>query len=652
MAASDIVIRGAREHNLRDISLTLPRNKLIVMTGVSGSGKSSLAFDTLYAEGQRRYVESLSSYARQFLGQMPKPEVDSITGLAPSISIQQKASGRNPRSTVGTITEIYDYLRVLFARVGTASCYQCGRAITAQTREHILDNVLRLPEGTKYQVLAPLIERQKGEFKDLFVDLLKRGFLRARVDGKIVQLTDDLQLDKQMKHTIDVVVDRLVAGKTPRARVAEAIETALNLAERKLVIAREVDRDQSMAADDEQDSSETATSARVTKAATRKSSSRRDNPLESDAHSNAQSSVEQLFSCDYACTHCGISYQQPSPQLFSFNSPQGMCPDCQGLGIRYDFAIDRLVPDDQLTIQKGAIVVLGKLSSVGKWRKHILKGVARAIEIDLGLEEDSFFKTKWRDLADAAKHLFLYGTGSRNITFAYRTGNGVWKRGGTYAGFIPELLDEYRKTRNPMRRVQLEKYMHETGCASCGGRRLNIEASSYRLTSKSAEIAHEERRTALDRRNDQEKKSRRDAIRLASKGTPPLALSLPEVCSLSTLAAWEFFDELELSDTGQFIASEALKEIRGRLGFLLRCGLDYLTLDRTAPTLSGGESQRIRLAGQIGCGLVGVVYILDEPSIGLHPRDNTMLLDSLKDLRDQGNTVIVVEHDDENNEGR
>ncbi len=647
MAASDIVIRGAREHNLRDISLTLPRNKLIVMTGVSGSGKSSLAFDTLYAEGQRRYVESLSSYARQFLGQMPKPEVDSITGLAPSISIQQKASGRNPRSTVGTITEIYDYLRVLFARVGTASCYQCGRAITAQTREHILDNVLRLPEGTKYQVLAPLIERQKGEFKDLFVDLLKRGFLRARVDGKIVQLTDDLQLDKQMKHTIDVVVDRLVAGKTPRARVAEAIETALNLAERKLVIAREVDRDQSMAADDEQDSSETATSARVTKAATRKSSSRRDNPLESDAHSNAQSSVEQLFSCDYACTHCGISYQQPSPQLFSFNSPQGMCPDCQGLGIRYDFAIDRLVPDDQLTIQKGAIVVLGKLSSVGKWRKHILKGVARAIEIDLGLEEDSFFKTKWRDLADAAKHLFLYGTGSRNITFAYRTGNGVWKRGGTYAGFIPELLDEYRKTRNPMRRVQLEKYMHETGCASCGGRRLNIEASSYRLTSKSAEIAHEERRTALDRRNDQEKKSRRDAIRLASKGTPPLALSLPEVCSLSTLAAWEFFDELELSDTGQFIASEALKEIRGRLGFLLRCGLDYLTLDRTAPTLSGGESQRIRLAGQIGCGLVGVVYILDEPSIGLHPRDNTMLLDSLKDLRDQGNTVIVVEHDDE-----
>lgn len=611
MPASDIVIRGAREHNLRDVNLTLPRNQLIVMTGVSGSGKSSLAFDTLYAEGQRRYVESLSSYARQFLGQMPKPEVDSITGLAPSISIQQKASGRNPRSTVGTITEIYDYLRVLYARVGIPSCYQCGRAITAQTREHILDNVLRLPDGTRYQVLAPLIQRQKGEFKDLFTDLLKRGFLRARVDGKFVQLTDELHLDKQMKHTIDVVVDRMIAGKTPRARVAEAIESALNLAERKLVISREADKEVPDGEDD--------------------------------------SPAEQLYSCDYACTHCGISYQQPSPQLFSFNSPQGMCADCQGLGIRFDFAVDRLVPDDSLTIQKGAIVVLGKLSSVGRWRKHILKGVARAIEIDLDLPEDSFFKTKWKELPEAARTLFLYGTGARNITFAYRmSGGGVWKRGGTYAGFIPELLDEYRKTRNPMRRVQLEKYMHETRCASCGGKRLSKEASSYRLTSRSAAQAIEERRSTTPVAT-RKTSARGQGATATSAGDRKsvLSLSLPEVCSLSTLAAWEFFGELELSETSQFIAAEALKEIRGRLGFLLRCGLDYLTLDRTAPTLSGGESQRIRLAGQIGCGLVGVVYILDEPSIGLHPRDNVMLLDSLKDLRDQGNTVIVVEHDDE-----
>ncbi len=702
MPASDIVIRGAREHNLQDVSLTLPRNQLIVMTGVSGSGKSSLAFDTLYAEGQRRYVESLSSYARQFLGQMPKPDVDSITGLAPSIAIQQKASGRNPRSTVGTITEIYDYLRVLFARVGVPTCYQCGRAITAQTREHILDRVLRLPDGTKYSVLAPLVQRQKGEFKDLFVDLLKRGFLRARVDGKLVQLTDDLQLDKQMKHTIDIVVDRLIAGKTPRARVAEAIETALNLAERRLVIARESTFSGAGAngTEAEQEATEVATSGRGKKAAGKRAAQaeKAAGPTESRTTKTAKrgarhvefeddeegpgaadaESLDELYSCDYACLHCGISYDQPSPQLFSFNSPQGMCQDCQGLGIRYDFAVDRLVPDDSLTIQKGAIVVLGKLSSVGKWRKHILKGVGRAIEIDLDLAEDSFFKTKWRDLPAEAKKRFLYGLGSRNITFAYRSGHAVWKRGGTYAGFIPELLDEYRKTRNPMRRVQLEKYMHETGCASCAGSRLNKQAGSYRIISHNSQAARNERRgvkvvaEAADaddslatafREGDGPQTSAPAKTKANRRGqkttgeengsTPlngtaePLALSLPEVCSLSTLAAWEFFGDLELTETGRYIASEALKEIRGRLGFLLRCGLDYLTLDRTAPTLSGGESQRIRLAGQIGCGLVGVVYILDEPSIGLHPRDNVMLLDSLKDLRDQGNTVIVVEHDDE-----
>ncbi len=660
MPASDIVIRGAREHNLQNVSVSLPRNQLIVMTGVSGSGKSSLAFDTLYAEGQRRYVESLSSYARQFLGQMPKPDVDSITGLAPSISIQQKASGRNPRSTVGTITEIYDYLRVLFARVGTPTCYQCGRPITAQTREHILDSVLRLPDGTKYQVLAPLVQRQKGEFKDLFVDLLKRGFLRARVDGKIVQLTDSLQLDKQMKHTIDVVVDRLIAGKTPRARLAEAIEAALNLAERRLVIAREPDRDATpqVSATDEQAAEATtgkkpapgkrpARAAKIADVGTSKRISKKVQAERLDEEDPAEGHVEdtpdQLYSCDYACTHCGISYDQPSPQLFSFNSPQGMCPDCQGLGIRFDFAIDRLVPDDSLSIQKGAIVVLGKLSSVGKWRKHILKGVARAIELDLGLPEDSFLKSRWCDLPQEGKRLFLYGLGSRNITFAYRAGHAVWKRGGTYAGFIPELLEEYRKTRNPMRRVQLEKYMHETGCASCAGTRLNKQAGSYRIASKSGQTARDERRGL---HGEQKSKSAVNGS-TATAVAEPLALSLPEVCSLSTLAAWEFFGELELGETGQFIAAEVLKEIRGRLGFLLRCGLDYLTLDRTAPTLSGGETQRIRLAGQIGCGLVGVVYILDEPSIGLHPRDNVMLLDSLKDLRDQGNTVIVVEHDDE-----
>ena len=750
------------------------------MTGVSGSGKSSLAFDTLYAEGQRRYVESLSSYARQFLGQMPKPEVDSITGLAPSIAIQQKSSGRNPRSTVGTITEVYDYLRVLFARVGTPSCHQCSQPITAQTREHILDSVLRLPDGTKFQVLAPLIQRQKGEYKDLFEDLLKRGFLRARVDGKLVQLTDDLKLDKQMKHTIDVVIDRLVAGKTPRARLAEAIEAALNLAKGKLVIsvdgeahvpsppsseerarvrgpngenASPLQSDSSLVLPQQKGkkssrSSKVATPSKAPLTLTLSPEDGGEGTGE-DGSSSASSTfnpqpstLDQLYSTDYACIHCNISYQEPSPQLFSFNSPQGMCPDCTGLGVRFDFQTERLVPDDSLSIQKGAIVVLGKLSSIGKWRKSIFKGVARAIEIELGLTEDSFLKTKWSVLPDAAKQLFLYGLGAKNITFAYRNGSSIWKRGGTYAGFIPELLDEYRKTRNPMRRMQLEKYMHETGCASCGGSRLNKEACSYKVTSKSAsrsdgpplappvfESPHwrgegkgegpngndalnsasastlppSPRRGGSGRGADErgesvsqstplpnpphpgegtgKKKGRRavgaaarseepltltlspqsrgegtgeDSPRSASSSASPSAssptansLSLPAVCHLSVLEAWEFFGELELSETGRFIATEVLKEIRGRLGFLLRCGLDYLTLDRTAPTLSGGETQRIRLAGQIGCGLVGVVYILDEPSIGLHPRDNVMLLDSLKDLRDQGNTVIVVEHDDE-----
>ena len=614
MPASDIVIRGAREHNLQNVSLTLPRNQLIVMTGVSGSGKSSLAFDTLYAEGQRRYVESLSSYARQFLGQMPKPEVDSITGLAPSISIQQKASGRNPRSTVGTITEIYDYLRVLYARVGQPTCYKCGRPITAQTRDHILDSILRLPEGTRFQVLAPLVQRQKGEFRDLFEDLLKRGFLRARVDGKLVQLTDDLKLDKQMKHTIDVVIDRLESGRSQRARIAEAVDGALNLADRRLIVSTEP--------------AERSAPAGETRSNPRRKSDRRSKQAETLDDDldlpTQQTATDTLYSTDYACTHCGISYEPPTPQLFSFNSPQGMCPDCSGLGVRFDFMPERLVPDDSLSIQKGAIVVLGKLASVGKIRKQILKGVARAIELDTGKSEDSFLKTRWKDLSEEARRLFLYGLGSRNITFTFRYSGGAWKRGGTYPGFIPELLDEYRKTRNPMRRLQLEKYMHEAVCSTCAGKRLNQQAGSYGITSRSLPAA-------LGRPSE-------------TDSLPNL--SLPEVCSLSIVDAWDFFGDLVLDETAQFIASEVLKEIRGRLGFLLRCGLDYLTLDRTAPTLSGGESQRIRLAGQIGCGLVGVVYILDEPSIGLHPRDNTMLLDSLKDLRDQGNTVIVVEHDE------
>jgi len=608
MPSSDIVIRGAREHNLRDVNLSLPRNKLIVMTGVSGSGKSSLAFDTLYAEGQRRYVESLSSYARQFLGQMPKPDVDSVTGLAPSISIQQKAAGRNPRSTVGTITEIYDYLRVLFARVGTGHCEKCGRPITAQTVEQILEHILRIPEGERFSVLAPIVVNQKGEFRDLFEDLLKQGYLRARVDGKVVQLTEDLHLDRHMRHNIEVVIDRLTAGKTGRTRLAEAVENALRLSGGTLLVSTEdkASRERQRPED----------GGRRSEVGGRKSEDEDHSPLTTHHSPLTPNGTDRLYSAHYSCTHCGISYEPPSPQLFSFNSPLGMCLDCTGLGMRHDFILERLIPDEKQSLWSGAIELIGPVRKIGKWRRHLFHGAAGAIEKDLGLPDDSLLKTPWREVSDEAKKLLLHGTGKRHITFAWRYGGGVWKHGGTWDGVIPDLLDNYRKTGSPMRRRQLEKYMDFAVCQTCGGTRLNAQARNVRITSKST------------------------ACGFAS-------LSLPEVCALSTIDAFHFFQELDLDDTGRIIAEEALKEIRGRLGFLLRCGLDYLALDRTAPTLSGGESQRIRLAGQIGCGLVGVVYVLDEPSIGLHHRDNRLLLDSLCDLRDQGNTVIVVEHDEE-----
>ena len=412
----EIVIRGAREHNLRDVSLTLPKNQLIVMTGVSGSGKSSLAFDTLYAEGQRRYVESLSSYARQFLGQMPKPEVDSITGLAPSISIQQKASGRNPRSTVGTITEIYDYLRVLYARVGQQNCHQCGQPITAQSTEQIIDTIARLEAGTKFSVLAPVIQGQKGEYRDLFEDLLKQGFVRARVDGKIVPLADDLKLDRQMRHNIEVVVDRLVAGKASRTRLTEAVEQALKLGNGNLVVLK----DEGGRMKDE----------------------------DPDGQNFILPASSFILSSDFACTSCGISFEPPSPQLFSFNSPQGMCLDCNGLGERFEFVLESLVVDEKKSLWTGALAILGAIKGIGRWRRHIYQGVGRAIETDLGLDDDAVLKTPWAKLADETKQLFLYGLGGRHITYEWRYRGGIWKHGGTFDGFIPELLEGYRKTNN------------------------------------------------------------------------------------------------------------------------------------------------------------------------------------------------------------
>ena len=625
MPASDIVIQGAREHNLRDVSLVLPRNQLICLTGVSGSGKSSLAFDTVYAEGQRRYVESLSSYARQFLGQMPKPDVDFIGGLSPSISISQKSTGNNPRSTVGTITEIYDYLRVLYARVGQGHCPQCERPITAQSREQILHRILELPVGTKFSVLAPLIRQQKGEYKDLFVDLLKQGFVRARVDGTIVQLSDNLSLDRQMRHDIEVVIDRLAIRPDVRPRLSEAVELALKMGEGNLVVAVETitpSLPPSVApSDDETEGQSGGEKERGRRRRARAAA--RDGDI--------------LFSSAYACTHCNLSFEPPSPQLFSFNSPQGMCPSCMGLGEMYSFDPELMIPNPRLSFKEGAIEILGPWHDLGRWRRHIFQGVADTMERKSGLKKGTMLDDPWNKLTGDAQQWWLYGTGKEHITYTWRSGSSPMMYGGKFEGIIPELDGKYRGTKSGIHLRQLERYMSHVHCPACHGERLVPQARAVRITSNSHKPDAPARETPAIAKT---------GVSLA--GASGLrSLTLPQVCSLAISDAAAFFRELDLDATQQIIAAEVLKEIRTRLGFLIDVGLEYLTLDRTAPTLAGGESQRIRLAGQIGSGLVGVLYILDEPSIGLHPRDNDRLLATLRRLRDMGNTVIVVEHDEE-----
>ncbi|MEX1223099.1 MAG: excinuclease ABC subunit A, partial [Pirellulales bacterium] len=489
MAAADIVIKGAREHNLQSVNVELPRNQLICLTGVSGSGKSSLAFDTLYAEGQRRYVESMSSFARQFLGQMPKPEVDHISGLSPTISISQKTSGQNPRSTVGTITEIYDYLRVLYARAGQGYCPYCGQEITAQTREQIIERILQLPAGTRYSVLAPKIRRQKGEYKDLFEDLLKQGFVRARVDGNIVSLNDDLQLDRQMRHNIEVVVDRLEAKKDVRPRLAEAVELALKIGQGHMIVAVE---------EGEADGSKPQGKRRKSK-------------------SGVAGDIQ--LSSHFACTPCGESFEPLSPQLFSFNSPQGMCPECDGLGDYYNFDPALLIPDDALSFKQGALPLVGKWKDMGRWRRHIFQGVAETMERKLELPEGLLLDTPWRELTEEQRDILLWGTGEEHITFTWRAGAAGQKYGGTYDGIIPDLLAKYRNSKSKPQRRALEKYMNTIACSECEGDRLNAQARSVRIATASPWFAEYFTETNL---------------------------SLPEVCALSVADAARFFEELQL----------------------------------------------------------------------------------------------------------
>ncbi len=580
MEPKTITVKGAREHNLRNVSLKLPRGKLICLTGVSGSGKSSFAFDTLFAEGQRRYLESLSSYARQFLGQLPKPDVDQITGLSPAISIQQKTSGWNPRSTVGTITQINDYLRVLFARVGTQHCPGCEQVISAQSREQIVARILSLPKQTKFLILAPVIRGQKGEYKDLFDDMIRQGYARARVDGEVVSLADAPKLARHIRHHIEIVIDRLVMTATLRPRLAEAVEAALKLGDGTLIVQMV-------------DPSETKFSKSHDEMVEGKSK-----PVKrSKRVSGKEANSDILLSSHYACTKCNLSFEPPTPQLLSFNAPSGMCPTCDGMGETFDFDPNLLVPDPKKSFLKLAIQPMR--TKIGRWRRHIYRGVAAHVGFDL--------KTPWVKLPKKAKDALLYGLGDTHISFEWRWSGGVWRHGATFDGIIADLRDKHRKAKSGMVRAYYEKYMQRRECPECGGGRLNTQALAVRLG----------------------------------------GLNINDVSSLAINEAREFFSQLKLNKMQQFIAEEALKEVVGRLGFLCDVGLEYLTLERTAPTLSGGESQRIRLASQIGAGLVGVLYILDEPSIGLHPRDNDRLLKSLCQLRDMGNTVIVVEHDEQ-----
>jgi excinuclease ABC subunit A len=551
MAQDELVVHGAREHNLKDVTVRLPRNRLICITGLSGSGKSSLAFDTIYAEGQRRYVESLSAYARQFLQMMEKPDVDSIEGLSPAISIDQKTTSRNPRSTVGTVTEIYDYLRLLYARVGRPHCPVCGRPISGQSQESIVDQILQLPDGTRFTVNAPVVRDRKGEYKDVFEELRNEGFTRVKVDGELCLLEEEITLDKKFKHTIEVVVDRLTMKPDLRTRLAQSVETAAQLADGLVGIDVVGDEPRSM-----------------------------------------------LFSEKFACPDHGVSLPELQPRIFSFNSPHGACPRCTGLGAQQEIDPDLLVPDPSVSIGEGALVPW----SVGNsgFYESVIQAIADRYEIPLD--------EPWESLSQEEQDLFLYGTEGERVYVSYRNRMGR-KRSYMLAfeGIIPSLERRYRETDSSTQRERIEEYMSFRPCPVCKGARLKPEVLAVTVGRK----------------------------------------NIHEFTQMSVTRALQFLDELELTETEQLIGARIVKEIRERLTFLDNVGVGYLQLDRASATLSGGEAQRLRLATQIGSQLVGVLYILDEPSIGLHQRDNDKLIGTLERLRDLGNTVLVVEHDEQ-----
>ena len=548
MALEHITIKGAREHNLKNLNLTLPREKLVVITGLSGSGKSSLAFDTIYAEGQRRYVESLSAYARQFLQLMEKPDVDSIDGLSPAISIEQKTSSRNPRSTVGTVTEIYDYLRLLYARIGKVFCYGCGRKITSQTVQHIVDQVQSIPIGKKVIILAPIARNKKGEFKKEILDMKRKGFVRARINGDIRSLDEEIVLNKKFKHTLEIVVDRLVIKENMGKRLADSVETALNHGEGSLVVTILEDNE------------------------------------------------ELLFSEKFACSYCNISYPELEPRLFSFNNPQGACAQCDGLGIKMVIDPELVVPDPRVSIREGALKPWEKRSSI--YFHQMLETISSHFKFKLN--------TPFEKLTKKVRDILLYGSGDESIKYYFEKDGKKQFYTDTFDGVIPDLERRYRETDSNSSRDEIARYMRPLACQTCEGDRLRKEAVSVKIAD----------------------------------------LNIVDLTAFSIGRAYQYFQDLKLTRQENNIARRIVKEIKERLGFLTNVGLEYLSLDRSSATLSGGESQRIRLATQIGSSLMGVLYVLDEPSIGLHQRDNDRLLNTLFRLRDLGNTVIVVEHDE------